>query len=176
MDFPQKPLLSVNIKYMYAVNIHSVWCLMRAISDSRSAHPTMHHCVYAHCTCRWGVQSNCQKLCPAGLLGVQRTVQNYSWKSKMNWKHELTSLVSALEFTKYVRCEGPATLSFPSSIAKKHCSPLSPTHPPLTSSCNACISDAWVPEHELKLTFQAWPTHTYVHTYISEPHTNALGN
>ena len=73
------------------------------------------------------------------------------------------SLLSALDSAKYVHYEGLATLSFPSSIAKKHHSPLSPTHPPLTSSCNACISDAWVPEHERKLTFQV---DTYIRTYV----------
>ena len=46
----------------------------------------------------WGVQSRCQKLCIAGLVGAQRTAQN---NGNM----------------KYVRCEAP--LSYLSSIAKK---------------------------------------------------------
>ena len=39
-----------------------------------------------------------------------------------------SALVSALDSTKYVRCEGPAALSSPSSIAKKRCLPNSVLH------------------------------------------------
>ena len=58
-----------------------------------------------------------------------------------------SALVSALDSAKYVHCEAPAALSSPSSIAKKCC--LHQLCPPLTSSCNACLSDAC----ECKLTF-----------------------
>ena len=41
--------------------------------------------VHAHCTCGWGIQSTCQKLCVVGLVGAQKTLQNSgSVKSEPN--------------------------------------------------------------------------------------------
>lgn len=51
----------------------------------------------------------------------------------------------------YLWCEGPVTLSFPFSIAKKR------LHPPSTFWCNAHISDTCISERDWILTFWAWP-------------------
>ena len=43
------------------------------------------------CACRWGARSRCQKLCVAGLVGAQKTVQNNSnVKSEPNTWHVKT--------------------------------------------------------------------------------------
>ena len=103
------------------------------------------------CACRWGALSRCQKLCVAGLVGAQRTVQNNSnVKSEPNTWHvktlqyvlstfqiffvPLASMVadsfafwlhSSTRFctysTKYLCCEGSVVLSSPSFITKKYC-------------------------------------------------------
>ena len=52
--------------------------------------------VHAHCTCRWGAQSTCQKLCVAGVVGVpqKETLQcNGTMKSEPN-----TWLVKTLQY------------------------------------------------------------------------------
>ena len=124
----------------------------------------MCQCVYAHCTCKWGVWSRRQKLCAAGLVGPQRTVQNTvenrRWITRMNW---LLCLTLPNTYIVKARPHCPPHPPLPRNVV-----PLFPQLcPPSTSSCNACISDAWVPEHERKLTFQAWPTHTYTYVHTS---------
>ena len=42
------------------------------------------------CACRWGARSRCQKLCVAGLVGAQKTVQNSNVKSEPNTWHVKT--------------------------------------------------------------------------------------
>ena len=100
-----------------------------------------------HCACGWGVQSNCQKFYTAGLveqylacgdsptcflllnsflfsscsLGFYGGLTNFAFFFVRVASRRLRSaLVSALYSAKYVHCEGPAALSSPSSIAKKH--------------------------------------------------------
>ena len=117
------------------------------------------------------IQIWCQKLYAAGLVEAQRTVQNYGYTCflllnscpllALFWLWWWTNffaflflrvtrsrLRSALNFAKYVHCKGQAALSSLSSITRKHCP---------TSLCNTRISNAQVPEHKHKLTFQAWP-------------------
>ena len=80
-----------------------------------------------------------------------------SWLLWVGWQH--SALISALDSAKYVRYEGLAALSFPSSITQKRCPPQ--LCPPSTSSCNARFNDAqflrmsanWDSEHECKLLF-----------------------
>ena len=86
-----------------------------------------------------------------------------------------SALVSTLDSTKYIRCEGPATLSSPSSITKKRCPPYSILH---RHPCIMHVSVSLIPRprpafrrmqyeatfqwHPIhgsghKLTFRAWP-------------------
>ena len=52
--------------------------LMKFMRVCDALHHAKHQCDYAYCTCEceWDTWSMCQKLCAAGLVVAQRTVQN----------------------------------------------------------------------------------------------------
>ena len=123
----------------------------------------------AHRACGWGARSNCQKFYTAGLVGAKITIPDlwrlssmcflllnsllFSWL--LRWsdlfafffvrvasRRLRSALVSALDYAKYVRCEGPSRAVLP-VLHRQETSPQ--LRPPSTSSCYARFSDARFP-------------------------------
>ena len=78
-------------------------------------------------------------------------------------------LHSVLNSAKYVRCGGPATLSYPSSIVKKCRSSLSSiARHPVFLCVNAHMMHEFLCVHvSANWPFWVWQTRTYVRTYIA---------
>ena len=86
-------------------------------------------------------------------------VDRIGWDSIIFLRELRSTLVSALDSTKYIHCESPAALS--SHSIKKHCSPPPPTHthtlfrsPPMCS-CKCRFQWRLIPKCECKSTHWA---------------------
>ena len=147
----------------------------------------MCQCFCVHCACWWGTQCRYHKLCTVGLEGAQWAIPGLWRLSNMCFLLLSSVLFSSCslgfysglhDFFAFFFSESPAqfhTLWRPSHVVLPILHhqemlpppppPLPQLHPPLTSSYNARISDARVPERERKLTFLSL-TDTYVHAHI----------
>ena len=181
-DFCLSIAYIANLRHFYIESLPTLWLKNKLEVRMRMMPPlcrTPVHIHFAHA----GGAGRCQKLCAAGLVGAQRTIPGlwrlsntcflllnsflFSFCSLYGGLTSLlfclrassrllcSALVSALDSAKYVRCEGPAVQSYPSSIGIKRRPPTSVLHqrPDRVMWYNHTCIDAQVPERDRKLTF-----------------------
>ena len=68
---------SQQLKLLYMLTcVTLIHILIKFMRVCDALHHAKHQYDYAYCVCEWDMRSMCQKLCAAGLVVAQRTVQN----------------------------------------------------------------------------------------------------